>query len=110
MKRSMLAAVATVALMAGSVMVATPATALRAAVAGKTCTASAYKPVFGASAAKGTCGSVRSYAQYRDQGGTPREVYGSWGSSSSALGTTSMVIARKVNVSFNGGTTGWIGY
>lgn len=110
MKRSILATVATVALMAGSLMIATPASALRTSVGGKTCSVTAYKAAYGASSQRGTCGSVRSRANVRDSGGTLRTVTGSWGSYSSATGATTMVTARAVNVSFNGATTGWIGY
>lgn len=110
MKRSALAVVASLAVAVGTVVAATPASALKASVGGKSCSATAYRDATGASAKRGTCSSVRSRTQYRDQGGTLRSVTGSWGSTSSAKGTTTMVVYRGINVSYNGGTTGWYSY
>lgn len=109
MKRSIAAALGAVALMAGSLMMVAPASALQVSVPNQ-CTAYAYYPAYGASSAKGTCALVRSMAKVRNSAGSLVTITGDWGVSSSALGNTTMVYNRWINIAYSRDNTGWIGY
>ena len=63
-----------------------------------------------AKSSRGSCDSVRSRIQYRDSGGTLRTSYGSWGSTSTASATTTMVTGRAVNAQYRSSTYGFVSY
>ena len=111
MKRSLLATISAATLIAGSIFAAAPASALQTSVGGGgVCSVNVGSPSNGATSSRGTCTQSRSYVEYRDSGGTLRGVAGSWGTSSAAYGTTTMVTSRQVRAYYNGGYSNWIGY
>lgn len=110
MKRSALAMVSALVVAAGTVVAATPASALKASTGSTTCTVEPYTYSDGAGAKAVTCSSVRSRTKYRDSGGTLRTVTSGWGTKSSARGTTLMVVYRGVQASRSGGTSLWYSY
>lgn len=118
MKRLLTAAL-TAGLVVAGVGLAAPASAdvvqLTNSKGGLVCEFNRDKTARTASAAKGSCVSVKSKIGYRDNGGTLRYTQStSWSSATQVTAATSMVVYRYSNTRYKlSGTTtatGWLSY